>query len=136
MRKPLKIKTKNRSPHSSHAGWQVVDGRRIYFRSSWEHLYALYLDWLKEQRIILQWEYEPKTFWFEEIKRGVRSYKPDFRVLRPDGSHFWVEVKGYMDQRSKTKLKRFKRYFPAEKIMVIDKVWFLRHSIKIPAYEK
>ncbi len=29
-------------------------------------------------------------------------------------NHDWVEIKGYLDDKSKIKLKRFKRYYPDE----------------------
>lgn len=106
------------------AGWKDIAGRRIYFRSSWEIKYAEHLELLKKSGAITDWLHEPKTFWFEAIKRGTVSYLPDFKVLRPDGSHYWVEVKGYMDSKSKTKLTRFKRYFPNEEITVVDGKWF------------
>lgn len=78
--------------------------------------------------MILQWEHEPKTFWFEGIRRGVCSYKPDFRVRRLDGTYYWIEVKGYMDAKSKTKIKRFGKYFPEETLIIIDKHWFRSHK--------
>jgi hypothetical protein len=82
------------------------------------------LDGLK----IRNWEYEPKTFWFEAIKRGVRSYKPDFKVTELDGTHYWIEVKGYLDSKSKTKIKRFQKYYPDEKLFLFGKDWFLKNS--------
>lgn len=74
--------------------------------------------------IIKAWEHEPKTFWFNEIKRGTRSYLPDFKVTVPDGSHYWVEVKGYFDSKSLTKIKRFNKYYPQERLLVVSKEWF------------
>lgn len=127
--RPIQIKPK---PVRVQSGWRVIDGRRIYFRSRWEYLYALYLQWQKEQRLILDWQHEPKTFWFEEIKRGIRSYLPDFSVVTAQGDTIWYEVKGFMDPRSKTKLARFKRYYPKEKIVVIGKEWFDRRLIRAP----
>lgn len=106
------------------SGWYTIGDREIYFRSGWEYQYALYLQWLKEQGLIIEWEHEPKTFWFLNIKRGVRSYLPDFRVSRNDGTYFWAEVKGYMDSKSLTKLKRFQKYYPEHELIVIDKKWF------------
>jgi hypothetical protein len=104
--------------------WKEIGGQKCFFRSRWEAIYAGYLQWQKEKGLIQSWEYEPKTFWFEGIKRGVCSYKPDFRVLNAQGESIWYEVKGFMDARSKTKLKRFKSYFPNEKLVVIDSKWF------------
>lgn len=101
------------------AGWREISGRRHYFRSRWEANYARYLQWLKERGEILEWEYEPETFWFEAIKRGVRSYLPDFRVHELNGSKHLHEVKGWMDARSKTTLKRMAKYHPKEKIILI-----------------
>jgi hypothetical protein len=102
------------------AGWRAIGGKECYFRSRWESNYARYLEWLKEKGEIAEWEYEPVTFWFEKIKRGVRSYKPDFRVWANDGSHSYHEVKGWMDSRSKTTLKRMAKYHPKEVVVLID----------------
>ena len=91
----------------------------LFVRSGWEANYARYLNWLVAQCVIKSWAYEPQTFWFERIRRGTRSYTPDFLVTRFDGSHYWVEVKGYMDPKSKTKLARMKRYHPTEEVQVV-----------------
>jgi len=109
-------------------GYRHVGDRNIYFRSNWEYRYALYLQFLKEQGVIQEWEHEPKTFWFELIKRGVRSYLPDFKIIKDDGTHYWVEVKGYMDSKSKTKLKRFKKYYPEEQLFLADESWFKKYK--------
>ena len=90
----------------------------IYFRSSWEANYARYLNWLQARGEIEKWEYEPDTFWFEKIKRGVRSYKPDFKIWEK-GSVYYDEIKGYMDAKSKTKIKRMRIYYPQVKLRVI-----------------
>lgn len=95
-----------------------------YFRSSWEANYARYLNLLVEKGHIVSWEYEAQTFWFEAIRRGTRSYLPDFRVLFPDGHHEWHEVKGWMDPKSQTKLKRMAKYYPNEIVHVIGSEWF------------
>lgn len=111
-------------------GWREFGGKRTYFRSRWEANYGRYLQWLVEQRQISSWEHEPKTFWFP-IKRGCVSYLPDFKVTNLDGSFYWVEVKGYYDPKSLTKIRRFRKYFPDEKLTVIDKVWYSRAGKKI-----
>ncbi len=100
---------------------ETVGGKKHYWKSQWELNYVHYLEWLKSNNQIQDWEYEPKTFWFEGIKRGVVSYKPDFLVTERDGEQKWHEVKGWFDKRSKTKLKRMKIYHPKEKIILIDK---------------
>lgn len=101
-------------------GWRVIGGKRTYYRSRWEANYARYLEFLKSTRQIKDWEHEPETFWFEKIMRGTRSYLPDFRVTRLDGSVYYVEVKGYMDSKSKTKLKRMKKYHPKIELQLVD----------------
>lgn len=118
--------------HKSHKNtsqhWSLIGEKRIYVRSKWEELYAGYLEHLRVKRQIMNWEHEPKTFWFEGVKRGVVSYKPDFRVDALDGSHYWVEVKGFYDSKSKTKVNRFKKHFPREDLVVVDSKWFARHG--------
>jgi hypothetical protein len=101
------------------AGWREIGGKSNYYRSRWEANYARYLDWLKQNGQISDWQHEPETFWFEAIKRGVRSYKPDFRVWEVSGQSTLHEVKGWMDARSKTTLKRMAKYYPAETVIVV-----------------
>jgi len=96
----------------------------LYVRSRWEANYARYLTWLQQTGGIRSWSYEPKTFLFEKIKGGMRSYTPDFEVVRSDGRREWHEVKGWMDQKSRTKLARMGRFFPTEKVVLIDERWF------------
>jgi hypothetical protein len=107
-----------------HRGWRTIGNRKIYFRSKWEANYAIYLEWQKANAFIIQWFHEPKTFWFDGIKRGCVSYLPDFQVIDLTGRNRWIEVKGWMDAKSKTKIKRFKKYFPEERLDVIDAKWF------------
>lgn len=97
--------------HRSHGG-RRADLENKYFRSSWEANMVRYWNWMKEP-----WEYEPRTFWFEDIKRGTRAYTPDFWLPQQG---YYVEVKGYMDQVSRTKLERMTRYYPHVKLIVID----------------
>lgn len=112
----------NPRPQASwKCGWEVVGGKRFYARSRWEANYGRYLEWQKAQGLIVDWEHEPKTFWFEGIKRGVMSYLPDFWVRTKSGEEFH-EVKGWMDARSLTKIKRMAKYHPSVKLQVIDSV--------------
>lgn len=98
---------------------EKIGGKVYRFRSRWEFWYALYLQQLLITGKIGKWLYESKTFYFKGIKRGSVSYLPDFQVFELDGSYSWVEVKGYLDQRGATKLKRMAKYYPEEKILVI-----------------
>lgn len=74
-------------------------------RSSWE---ANFVRVLKIYKIDFQ--FEPTVFSFP-IKRGTKGYTPDFLLKR---NNDWIEIKGYLDDKSKIKLKRFKRYYPDE----------------------
>lgn len=105
----------------SKQGHYDINGKDFFFRSSWEANYALYLDFLIKQEKILSWEFEKDVFWFEKIKRGVRSYLPDFKVVNLDASIEYHEVKGWMDDKSRTKLKRMSIYHPQVKLVLIDK---------------
>lgn len=101
-------------------GWVTIGDQQHFFRSMWEVDYAKYLELLKKHKQIKDWEYEPVTFWFDAIKRGTRSYLPDFRVTENDGRVVFHEVKGWMDDKSKTKLKRMKKYHPEVKIYLVQ----------------
>lgn len=95
-----------------------------FFRSSWEANYARYLNFIQSAGTIERWEYEPRTFLFEKIKRGTRSYLPDFKVYLPDGSHQWHEVKGWMDDKSRVRIARMRKYYPKEPLEIIDSKFF------------
>jgi hypothetical protein len=101
-------------------GGRRTDLKDQYFRSSWEANYARYLNWLIANGQIKCWEFEPDTFEFP-VKRGSRFYTPDFKITNNDASMEYHEIKGYMDQRSATKLKRMAKYYPLFKIVLIDK---------------
>jgi hypothetical protein len=105
-------------------GWFEIDGKRMYLKSDWERKYALYLDYMKKHGHIMDWEYEPETFWFDKIKRGTNNYKPDFRVLFPTGNYEYIEVKGHTTSKDLTKWKRMKKYHPHINLRVIDGSWF------------
>lgn len=114
---PFAIKT---GYASCKRGWAEIGGKKIFFRSSWEENYAHYLQWLKGLGEIQDWDHEPDTFWFDAIKRGVRSYLPDFKVITAKGETEYHEVKGWMDSKSKTKIKRMAKYHPLVKMVIID----------------
>jgi hypothetical protein len=104
--------------------WLEIGGKRLYARSKWEANYACYLEFLKQNNKIKEWFHEPKTWWFEGIKRGVCSFKPDFEATLLDDTFLVIEVKGYMDAKSKTKLTRMAKYYPQVKVKLVDKDWF------------
>lgn len=94
----------------------------LFVRSAWEANYARYLNLLIKSGSIFKWEYEPDTFVFHEIKRGTRSYTPDFKVWDKDNDEFYyIEIKGWMDAKSKTKLNRMAKYYPEISIRLVQK---------------
>src|SRR3990172_11890794 len=99
---------------------QADDLGKYYLRSRWERNYARYLNYLIKNNQIKSWEYEVDVFWFNKIKRGVVSYKPDFKVYNFDDSIEYHEVKGWMDDKSKTKINRMRIYYPKVKLYIID----------------
>jgi hypothetical protein len=128
-------------PHGSwRAAWREIGGKRKFYRSRWEANYARYLEFLKDSKHIKDWSHEPKTFWFEGVKRGCVSYLPDFCVTELDGTEAYHEVKGWMDARSKTKLKRMRKYHPDVKLIVIDKKAYTeierKLGVVIPGWER
>jgi len=110
-------------PHQKvKSGWFDNGRKRYYMRSGWEINYAYYLEFQVLHGLIKDWFYEKDEFWFPGIKRGCRSYLPDFKIINNDGSIEYHEVKGYMDQKSRTKLARMSRYYPDVKVEVINSV--------------
>lgn len=101
------------------AGFREIGDQRIYARSKWEANYGRYLEFLRARGMIDKWEHEPVTFWFDKIRRGVTSYKPDFRVTHGE-SLWYVEVKGHMDSRSRVTLKRMSKYHPQVEVRLVD----------------
>lgn len=114
------LSTSGSNRNTTKSGGKRDDLNGQYFRSGWEANYARYLNWLIERKEIQRWEFEPDTFEFEGIKRGSKFYTPDFKVFENDGTYKYHEVKGWMDAKSKTKLKRMAKYHPQETIVLID----------------
>jgi hypothetical protein len=108
-----------------------------------ESNWARYLEFQRQQGLIFKWEYEPLTLWFDQprgtgqgIRRGVVSYKPDFRLTQNDGSILYQEVKGYMTSENRTALKRLKIYYPEITIEVIDTKRYNRVARQVGAIIK
>lgn len=125
--------------YSRTKGGKREDLNDVYFRSSWEANYARYLNFLKDNGDIQDWNYEVDVFEFEGIKRGCREYIPDFKIYENDGRIVYHEIKGYMDQKSKTKLKRMAKYHPDVELIVIgeDEYRTLSNQVRnfIPNWE-
>lgn len=99
--------------NKSKAGFRADLGH--FCRSRWEANLARFYRFTNTAYF-----YEPCEFWFP-VERGIRTYTPDFYLPAEDK---FVEVKGFMDRKSKTKLNRFRKYYPAERLEVVTKPFF------------
>lgn len=84
-----------------------------FTRSSWEANISRLYRWKGTP-----YEYEPKTFYFEGVRRGAIHYTPDF-YLPNEG--VYIEVKGQMTSVDRTKLKRMKKFYPHITVVVLGK---------------
>lgn len=100
------VPTKKRSIKGTKIGKRADLG--LFVRSGWE---ANVLRWLTHTG--LAYQYEPTTFSFIEhgVKHGTVSYTPDIYI---PFSQRYIEVKGFLKTEDKTKLRRFKKYYPEE----------------------
>jgi hypothetical protein len=118
------IKRLKENPQNQYSrvkkGKITIADKTFFARSRWEANVAAYLQYLKDNELISDWHHEAEEYRFEQIKRGVMSYLPDFKVTRTNGTFYLIEVKGYMDDKSKTKLNRMKKYFPEVLIDLIE----------------
>lgn len=91
----------------------------IYVRSSWEANIARVFNYLG-----ILWNYEYRRFKFSDVGDGVLSYCPDFYLA---GNDIWVEVKGWMDEKSIIRLSKMREYYPEEysKLYLIDEQEYL-----------
>jgi len=101
--------------------YRQPDGTGVRLRSNEEYKWARYLDILLKSGYITNWEYEPKTFEFEERYRKRGQYTPDFRVTNADSSTEWYEIKAsFTDwQHVVYKFKQFKADYPNERITLV-----------------
>ena len=108
-------------PSGKAARSRSVGGRRadigFFVRSRWEANYVRILRFLNQR-----FEYEKEEFRFP-VERGTMTYLPDFYL--PDKDQF-VELKGYLDAKSKTQLSRFMQYHPdkAKRMRVVIRKLF------------
>lgn len=107
-----KMKELDGKPVKKTGKGKIKIGKRkdlgIFLRSAWE---ANTARWFKSQN--KSFMYEPKNFIFDKFKHGTVSYVPDFRIEGPAGYH-WVEVKGMLKGSDKTRIRRFKKFYPQE----------------------
>ena len=97
-----------------------IDGQRCYFRSRWEANYARYLGFYEPPETLRSGSTSQRHSGLR-LPRGCALFCPDFRVTENDGRVTYHEVKGWMDDRSVTKIKRMRIYHPSVKLIVIEK---------------
>lgn len=122
-----------RAGSSWKAGWRTVGGKRCFFRSQWEANYGCFLEFLRVNGEITDWEHEPETFWFDGVKRGTNNYTPDFRITSKRGVEYH-EVKGWMDPKSKVKIRRMAKYHPSVILVVKDSKWYKANASKLSKF--
>lgn len=136
-----RILKRGRLPHNKKHGswksdWRTIGGKKTYYRSRWEANYARYLEFLREAGKIANWLHEPTTFLF--VKEQC-SYLPDFLVTLTNGEIEYHEVKGWMDDRSSTKISLMRKYHPDKKLVLIRRKEYEDieriYSDKIPGWE-
>lgn len=89
----------------------TVKEGKIYFRSKTEANWARWLDFQLHSGELANWLYEPVQFRFGVFRRN-NFYKPDFLLINKDGTYIFHEVKGWMDNDSKVRMNRMKRFYP------------------------
>lgn len=91
-------------------------GMKFYnFKSKFEANWALYLQFLKEQGKIFNWDYENRTFEFphESSSQRFQQYTPDFVIWEKErGKPYYQECKGYYTGRDTTRFRRLLRHYP------------------------
>lgn len=95
-----------------------VGGKTFLAKSSWEYDIALYFEWLKQHGLISDWDYESKVFRFQYNTLGVRTYRPDFTIRRGERTYF-VEVKGWEDEKYEIKKRLMSIEYPNVKVIYI-----------------
>ena len=115
----------------------TVGKHKFLAKSTWEYDVALYLQYLLDHAYISSWEYEPISFDFDYEGNGIRSYKPDFRVIRK-GKEYFIEVKGWQDTKSKLKKKLMSEKYPDVQMVYIDQSVYekirLKHGNTLPNF--
>ena len=95
--------------------------------NSLERAWGEVLEARKAANEILDYTYEPEALriaWKTETARGS-TYCPDFRVVMPDGEIRFHEVKGFMRDDAKLKIKLASNLHPYRFFLVTKKggVW-------------
>ena len=91
----------------------------IWFKSSWEKIFAKFLDKQK-----LTWEYEPERFEFRDINM---TYLPDFWVNEMNS---FIEIKGYWSTDDYYKIDSFRQEYSDRNLIVFDDIQLIKNMEK------
>ena len=97
----------------------MIGGNKYKFRSKLECNWAMYLQFLKESDVILDWRYEQTTFLFPDEMRGAKQFLVDFDILNKDWTLEYHETKGWLQGKDVTKFKLVAKYRPEVKITLV-----------------
>ena len=110
--------TKNMILVFGHPTWKKIRYKSIWMRSTWEMIYAKYLDHKG-----IKWLYEPKTF-----DLGNTTYTPDFYLHESDT---YIEIKGWWRPEAIEKFNLFKKLYSKINIEILDYKKLNKLGIKI-----
>lgn len=104
-----KLKATATSKFSRTKKGKRADLGNTIFRSAMEANFARIL---RHEKVA--YKFEERTFFFHDYKNRPNQYTPDFEVASehnkfPSG---WYETKGWLDGKSRSKMRRFKKHYP------------------------
>ena len=79
-----------------------------------DRAYAQWLEVMRQAGAILRWDYEPEKLRLADLT----YYTPDFRVIYPDGTVEFHEVKGFVRDDAMVKIKVAAEQHPYKFVMV------------------
>lgn len=104
------------------AGERDIDGQRRWVASRMEaNLWRLFCYQRDRLRMWREVTFQPAALDFTrprpalrlpEIRHGTTRYRPDFRLVDPEGAVVYVEARPYLDRLARIRLARARRYFP------------------------
>ena len=109
IKRQLKQVEKTFSKNRGKFLYRGPNGGYVFMRSSWEVLYA---QWLDQKKI--SWVYEPFAF---RVSSNT-FYFPDFYLSK---EKIWIEIKGRLLPSAAQKMKEFQALYPNEKLVMLQK---------------
>lgn len=100
--------------YGNHVHTAIVGGKSCDFDSDGEHKLADYLQLLKEQGYIKDWERESHSFILVDT-----SWKVDFTVRNNDDSFEYYEYKGYVEPRTRKLIMQATDFYPQAQITMV-----------------